>query len=82
LFWDKKKLEGVANFNNIDIKVAIVELDCQLLQVPAIKDPKLLEQVIGHIRDELHQLFYLVCGNGLDIREFVSHNPGDRTPLN
>jgi hypothetical protein len=68
---NNKKLERVFDIRKNKIELAIVELDSQLAQVPAIRDPKLLKQVVGHIRDELHALFYFVCGEGLDIREFT-----------
>ena len=81
----KKDLESQPDFGKKNIELAIVDIDTQLLQLA--KDYGNISKVraiitIQQIRKRLFEEVFNQCLNGLDVRWFASHGPGDTTPLN
>ena len=82
----KKKQETLHNFRNEDIHLAFVDADQQLKQLAQRHLEGNISKTrhfitVQEIRDQLFQLCNLVL-YGLNVRDFCSHEPGDKTPLN
>jgi uncharacterized metal-binding protein len=76
----KKKLEGVTDFRKNKIEDAFVEVDYQLIAIASCKNMEQVRRHIPNIRAQMFEL-YNYCVHGLNIREFASHQPDDKTPL-
>jgi hypothetical protein len=82
--YKKKNKEVVFGFRNKDIELAFVDVDEQLAQLAKNYDniSKVRRLItIQQIRNRLFELCNL-CVYGMNIRDFASHEPGDKTPVN
>jgi|SRR5215216_3756757 len=80
----KKQIEGSGDFSKKNIELAFVEVDDQLKQLANNFDnmSKVRRLItIQQIRNRLFELGNL-CVHDMDVREFASHESGDKTPLN
>lgn len=80
----KKNSEPVHDFRNKDIHLVFVYVDEQLAELARNYDniSKVRRLItIQQIRNRLFELCNL-CVYGMNIRDFASHEPGDKTPLN
>jgi hypothetical protein len=78
------RIESFNDFRKNDIELAFVDVDEQLKQL-AFNDEYMSRvrriAIIQQIRNRLFEL-YNEWLYGLNVREFASHEPGDKTPLN
>jgi hypothetical protein len=78
-----KKLEAVPDFRKQNIHLAFADMDEQLKQLAFGGNISHVRRIttIHQIRNRLFELCNQ-CLYGLDVREFASHEPDDKTPLN
>ena len=78
-----KSLETVPNFRKNDIELAFVDIDEQLKQLAFDDNISRVRQITitQQVRNRLFEL-YNEWLYDLNVHEFASHEPGDKTPLN